>query len=304
MRDPDERVCAREDEGVVAEDVRHRNGGDQHRAHRGEHRDPHRAFLRVDRVRQPRVRGPRPPEHSQHQQPLDDARPGRVLDDQARHLRDRKHEDEVEEELERRDPLLGALLPSSLDSHRASVSFGMRMIRVRFGMKSRRRNVLGGARQGRRERRYAGISARLRTPHRAVQHVSATQSFISKRALRAAAWAAALSGIPSTAHALATGRDPFEAARAAGTILLPRETRPQRLLAAAVPVHLGHLPRLDDRARPRRRPRRAAWRDRGPGDRRARPRLAARRYPRIRRLPLGPQLADHAAFGAIAGRLL
>jgi hypothetical protein len=32
--------------------------------------------------------------------------------------------------------------------------------------------------------------------------------------------------------------------------------------------------------------------------------LAGRRVPRIRELPVGPQLADHAAFGAIAGRLL
>jgi hypothetical protein len=124
------------------------------------------------------------------------------------------------------------------------------------------------------------------------------------RVLRAAAWAAALSGIPSTAHALATGRDPFEAARAAGSILLPRETRPGRLLAAAAPVHLGVA---------------LAWTvalDRA-GVRGARPgaiaglaiaaldlRLASRRFPRIRQLPLGPQLADHAAFGAIAGRLL
>ena len=33
-------------------------------------------------------------------------------------------------------------------------------------------------------------------------------------------------------------------------------------------------------------------------------RVAGRRYPRIRALPLLPQVADHAAFGAIAARLL
>ena len=32
--------------------------------------------------------------------------------------------------------------------------------------------------------------------------------------------------------------------------------------------------------------------------------VAGRRFPRVRALPLGPQLADHAAFGAIAGLLL
>ena len=58
-------------------------------------------------------------------------------------------------------------------------------------------------------------------------------------AVRAAAWAALLSGAPSTLHALATGRDPLEATLAAGSILLPRETRRTRLLAAAVPVHLA-----------------------------------------------------------------
>ena len=57
--------------------------------------------------------------------------------------------------------------------------------------------------------------------------------------VRAAAWAALLSGAPSTLHALATGRDPLEATVAAGSILLPRETRRTRLLAAAVPVHLA-----------------------------------------------------------------
>ena len=124
------------------------------------------------------------------------------------------------------------------------------------------------------------------------------------RVLRAAAWAAALSGIPSTVHALATGRDPLEAARAAGTILLPQETSPQRLLAAAVPVHLAislTWTIVLDRAGVRGALRGGiaglaiAALDLG---------VASRRFPRIRQLPLGPQLADHAAFGAIAGRLL
>ena len=136
------------------------------------------------------------------------------------------------------------------------------------------------------------------------QRVPATQRFISKRALRAAAWAAALSGIPSTARALATGRDPLEAAYAAGTILLPGETSPGRLLAAAVPVHLGlslAWTVLLDRAQVRGARRGAvaglaiAVLDLG---------FLGRRFPRIRALPIAPQLADHAAFGAIAGRLL
>jgi hypothetical protein len=124
------------------------------------------------------------------------------------------------------------------------------------------------------------------------------------RVLRAAAWAAVLSGIPSTAHALATGRDPLEAVYAAGTILLPGETRRGRLLAAAVPVHLAlslGWTLVLDRAGARTAGRGAtagllvAALDLG---------VLGRRHPRVRALPLLPQLADHAAFGAVAGRLL
>ena len=124
------------------------------------------------------------------------------------------------------------------------------------------------------------------------------------RTLRAAAWAAALSGIPSTLHALATGRDPLEAVYAAGSIVLPRETDRARLVAAAIPVHLAlslGWTRVLDRAGIRDARRGAlaglaiATLDLG---------VAGRRFPRVRALPLVAQLADHAAFGAIAGLLL
>jgi hypothetical protein len=127
---------------------------------------------------------------------------------------------------------------------------------------------------------------------------------LSIRVIRAAAWAAALSGIPSTVHALATGRDPFEAVLAAGSVLLPREASRVRLVAAAVPVHLvlslGWTLALD-RAGVRTARGGAlaglaiAALDLG---------VAGDAFPRVRALPLGPQLADHAAFGAIAGLLL
>jgi len=124
------------------------------------------------------------------------------------------------------------------------------------------------------------------------------------RVLRAAAWAATLSGIPSTAHALATRRDPLEATLAAGAILLPRETRRGVLLSAAVPVHLGisfGWTVALDRAGIRGARNGAlaglaiAALDLG---------LIGRRYPRIRALPLLPQLADHALFGAVAATAL
>lgn len=123
-------------------------------------------------------------------------------------------------------------------------------------------------------------------------------------AVRAAVWAAASSGAPSTLHAVATGRDPLEATLAAGSILLPGETRRGRLLAAGVPVHLGlslGWALAFERAGVRGAGRGAlaglaiAAFDLG---------LVAQRVPRVRALPLGPQIADHAAFGAIVGHLL
>ena len=123
-------------------------------------------------------------------------------------------------------------------------------------------------------------------------------------AVRAAAWAALLSGAPSTLHALATGRDPLEATLAAGSILLPGETRRTRLLAAAVPVHLGlslgwalALDRAGVRGA-----RRGALAGLAIGT--VDLTLAARSLPRIRALPLLPQLADHAAYGAVVGHVL
>jgi hypothetical protein len=110
--------------------------------------------------------------------------------------------------------------------------------------------------------------------------------------------AAVVSGIPSTVHALATGRDVLEGSLAAGTLLLPHERRPARLLPAAAAVHvtlsLGWslvltvaLPRGG----------RAVWAtlaalgiaglDLG---------IVGRRFPRIRALPLLPQVADHLAY--------
>jgi hypothetical protein len=122
--------------------------------------------------------------------------------------------------------------------------------------------------------------------------------------VRAAGCAAVVSGAPSTLHALATGRHPLEATLAAGSILLPGETQRTRLLAAAVPVHLalsfGWTLALD----------RAGMRGAGRGALAGLAigvvdlSFAARVLPRIRALPLLPQLADHVAYGAVAGHVL
>ena len=105
-------------------------------------------------------------------------------------------------------------------------------------------------------------------------------------------------------HALATGRDPLAAVLAAGSVLLPGETSRRKLAAAAVPVHLALSLTWTvafDRAGVRTARGGAlaglavAALDLG---------FVGRRFPHVRALPLGPQLADHAAFGAIAGLLL
>jgi hypothetical protein len=124
--------------------------------------------------------------------------------------------------------------------------------------------------------------------------------------LAAGSFAAVVSGAPSTLHALATGRDPLAATLAAGSILLPGEERRARLLAAAVPVHLvislawgvvlAHtLPPRPGLVRAAAAGLAIAALDLG---------VLGRAFPRIRRLPLGPQLADHALYGATVAAVL
>ena len=157
--------------------------------------------------------------------------------------------------------------------------------------------------------------------------------------LAAGVIAGTVSGLPSTLHAVLTGRDPLAAARAAGNLVLPAEAAPVRLLVAGAAVHtavsLGWgtvlgvaLPRLlEPPARPERRaspesP--APWAppfSPGPG---ASPwwrgawwgtvsglliaaldlGVIGRRRPLIRDLPVLPQVADHLAFGAVAGAVV
>jgi len=79
---------------------------DQQRRHRDEDREPDGVLLGVDDAREPGVADPRPPQDAEHEQALRQARPGRLVGHERRALREREHEDEVEEELQRRDGLL------------------------------------------------------------------------------------------------------------------------------------------------------------------------------------------------------
>ena len=115
---------------------------------------------------------------------------------------------------------------------------------------------------------------------------------------------AVFSGVPSTVVTLAKGEGVLDGARAAGAILLPRETRTPVLLAAAVPVHLGLS--LGWAAAIAALPRQ------GPLTGLAAAMVIAavdleligRRLPAIRALPQGRQWADHAAYGLVVGQWL
>jgi hypothetical protein len=125
-------------------------------------------------------------------------------------------------------------------------------------------------------------------------------------AVVAASLAAVVSGVPSTAHALLAGRNPLEASLAAGTLLLPHEQRRARLLVAAMLAHgllsLGWAFVLA-LLLPRRRTVEAAAlaglaiaaMDLG---------VVGRRFPRIRALPLLPQVLDHVAYAATVALVL
>jgi hypothetical protein len=125
-------------------------------------------------------------------------------------------------------------------------------------------------------------------------------------ALAAGAVAAVLSGAPSTLHALLTGRDPLEASLAAGTLLLPREHRPARLLPAAAAAHvalsLGWAIVLAA-VLPRRRAL-AAGAVAGLGIAALDLGVVGRRFARIRALPLVPQVLDHVAYAATVAVVL
>jgi hypothetical protein len=123
--------------------------------------------------------------------------------------------------------------------------------------------------------------------------------------VRVALAAAAVSGIPSTVYAVATGRDPLEATKAAGAFVVGEDAPAGLRLAAAVPVHLAvsfFWSAVLARALPARN--RVAW---GAAAGVAIAALdfavAGQRSPALRRLPLGAQLADHALFGAVVARL-
>ena len=81
-------------------------GHDQHGGRRREDGQANGAFLRVEGVRQPGIGGPRPPQGREEEDAAQQPVCAQVLREEPGDLRDGEDEDEIEEQLERRDPLL------------------------------------------------------------------------------------------------------------------------------------------------------------------------------------------------------
>jgi hypothetical protein len=129
---------------------------------------------------------------------------------------------------------------------------------------------------------------------------------VANDALIAGGVAAVISGVPSTVFAIWHGDDLLEPSLAAGTLLLPHETRRPRLLAAAAVVHAGlsfGWAWVLAAALPRRATVRCsalaglliALLDLG---------IVGRRFDRIRALAPLPQLADHLAYAMTVGAVV
>ena len=125
-------------------------------------------------------------------------------------------------------------------------------------------------------------------------------------ALIAGGVASVLAGVPSTLHALATGRSVLEGAAAAGSIVLPHEHRTPVLVAAAIPVHLAlsfGWAQVIAAVVPRRWPVAGSVAS-GLAIAALDLMVIGRHMPRIRALAQPPQWLDHLAYGATVGVVL
>ena len=158
--------------------------------------------------------------------------------------------------------------------------------------------LLGGGRSRRTVRGRFGVEARPKSGSRSWFEATiprASPSTLVK-------WASA--GAPSTIYAIARGQDPLESTRAIGSVVINSEEN-TALLAAAVPVHIAIslwwaivLARL----LPLRR-RLLAGGLIGAAIAVLDLRVIGRAFPRILRLPLGLQIADHDPEGDVVAAL-
>ena len=151
VRDPHDGVGEREDQRGVVERLGHAQPDDEQRRHRGEDHEPDGVLLGIDDARQPGVADPRPPQHAEHEHALRQALPRRLVGHQRRALRQREHEDEVEEQLQRRDRLL--LAHHRASARRARPVAASVLMRARSWQRARRSPT-----------RVAAVTRRSRTP--------------------------------------------------------------------------------------------------------------------------------------------
>jgi hypothetical protein len=111
MQQANQEVRDPEEHSIAAKSPWHRQGDTQHHRRRSEHCQPDATLVDIDRASEPGVGRPRPPDRRKNERRVQQPMPRRVVREQTRYLRDREHEDEVEEELKRRDLVLTFLLP-------------------------------------------------------------------------------------------------------------------------------------------------------------------------------------------------
>jgi hypothetical protein len=120
LQEPHHEVGQPEDDPVLAEGIGDGQGSNQHGRHRRQDYQPRGDYLLGGHgVGQPRVSAPRPPQRRQQRRPLDHPDPSEVIGEEAGYLGEGEDEDQVEEQLEGGDALLGGI--PALHSRRCRV---------------------------------------------------------------------------------------------------------------------------------------------------------------------------------------
>ncbi len=109
MEHPDDGVGDREQRPLRPERLRERQAGDEDEHRREQQADAEAQLGARLRVGRPHERRPRPPDEREDEHRASEPAPGEVVGEQRGHLRDREHEHEVPQQLERaRAPLVEA----------------------------------------------------------------------------------------------------------------------------------------------------------------------------------------------------
>ena len=143
VQDADREVAEAPQHAVLGERPRRGQRDDEHGGHRREHHEPRQHELGVDRARQPGVARPGPPDDREDDEAAPELRERRVRGHERRDLREREDEDQVEEQLERRDRRVARVRPHEAPGTRR------RPLRVERGGLGHASAGAGGSRNGR-----------------------------------------------------------------------------------------------------------------------------------------------------------